>query len=219
MIERVIVGDYQSWALTGTRTPHQDALERASRSILSMWHAHFLHNMVPASEHIPDLETPEGVRQFLSLCAYRELINICTTNAYSHEDFTKALTTDERRMYIDARRTSRKLLDWFFRNFKLIGTQDNLRGIYFKYLAGVAKCLLFHRAEYGSHEIPYERINTLISETFEGHEDFSRAYNSDDEASRSYGFPLLQYTITRAAEPEAQPESRTFSGYHIWLAF
>ena len=197
MIERVVIGQYLSWGSTGPETATRFALERISRSILATWKAHFLDQAVETSEHIPDLKNPEGVCQFISLCAYRELVNITSPLSYSQADLSQALPTKERLGFMAARTVSRALLDWFFHSFELVGSQDTLRAIYFRYLAGVVKCLLSQQAALNETEgISHDRVFQLVQETFKDREEFLKPFNST-EVSAGYGFPLLKGEIRR----------------------
>ncbi|TFK64921.1 hypothetical protein BDN72DRAFT_901137 [Pluteus cervinus] len=200
MIERVIVGVYQSWALTGEEYPLHWAIERASRSILYVWREKFTYNIIDQNEHIPDLQTPEGVRQLFCLCAYRELVNICAVDAYRSDKFAEGLSFQDRRGFIHGRQVSRSLLRWFFGNYALEDSQDTLERVYFKYLAAVVKCLLGQRQKHGNGSITYEQMEELVQVTFSNSPEFLEVYESK-EVNPSYGGPL-KCTIIRL--PESQ---------------
>ncbi|TFK58464.1 hypothetical protein BDN72DRAFT_75363 [Pluteus cervinus] len=195
MIERVIVGLYQSWANTGEQYSYHVGIEHASRAILFTWRDKFVSDTIDQNEHIPDLETPEGVRQLFCLCGYRELVNICSQDSYESDDFSQGLSIHDRRGFIHGRQVSRGLLRWFFGNFALEGSQDSLKEVYFKYLAAVVKCMLGQQRKYGTGGITSERMEEFVSLTFGGSPEFMEPYQSN-EVTPSYG-GQLDGTIVR----------------------
>ncbi|TFK61030.1 hypothetical protein BDN72DRAFT_904474 [Pluteus cervinus] len=189
MIERTIVGIYQNWATTRVTSGLHWAIEHASRAILHLWSEHFVYRSTSRNQHFPDLETLEGVYQLFSLCSYRELVNICCSEAYAEEDFSQGLSVDKRKEFIRAREVSRGLLSWFALNFTFTArndSQDIIEMIYDRYLVGTVKALLYQAKYHGDGEIPYKKIEQLVRLTFQGDTCFWMTFKSED-VTPSYG--------------------------------
>ncbi|TFK64375.1 hypothetical protein BDN72DRAFT_901617 [Pluteus cervinus] len=211
MIERIIVGIYRSFASNGETPTLHYSFERLSQLILFLWKNHFMHHLTPKTQHIPDLETLEGLRQLLCLCCYRELAYICTEDSYTYPDLSKGLHSTQRRSFIDARNVSRELIEWFDNNFTLElsegGQRITLLTVATKYLAGVVKALLHQTKEDGNDQVTQDRMKHLVDLVFEGDQRFWDVY---PHVTPSYDL-LFEGTIDRNRRP--RDDEGSWSGY------
>ncbi|TFK60077.1 hypothetical protein BDN72DRAFT_864641 [Pluteus cervinus] len=220
MIERVIIGLYQNWATTGVTSGLHFAIENATRAIICLWRAHFIDLLTPKTQHIPDLETPEGIRQLLCICCYRELVNICWSDTYATKDFSRNLSVNKRKSFIEGRQMARDLMAWFLSDFKFSpsdGSHLVMVDVYDRYIAAVLKALLHQAKDDGNGNIPHGLIEAYARLTFpEADHHFWDAFGK--VAPKYDGW--LEGTITRRDPEEDRGDVEECTGFtredRIW---
>ncbi|TEB24059.1 hypothetical protein FA13DRAFT_1797596 [Coprinellus micaceus] len=106
--------------------------------------------------HTPDLSTPEGLENLLSLCNLMELGNILAGDDYTHDG---AISESERQDIIEARRLCRRMVDWVRRHFIIIDQltkqEQSLYGeVWMPYLARFIRVILESKATEARSRLP-----------------------------------------------------------------
>jgi hypothetical protein len=161
--------------------------------------------------HVPHVSSFDGLHDLFTICNIVEFSNAVHPRTYTVQGVDPA----ERYDMIQARKKSREIVAWIFRNYELVG-ETTIEWFYWRYLAQQARAICCGKefAEkqeaYSYNNQPFgDKVRRLIKHSFTNVSEFWPMWDAYDSAE-PHGFAWPS-TLVYEVQPRAYKKEGTLS--------